>query len=376
MDIHVIWYVFGVIGIVLSILLLAYFAFYFIKTYLMRNVDIALFADIPLSMKEDRIYINCVNVDKHARYWEGNERDLKLIAMGMPMPTRFFRVPEIPNGYRIEFTKPLSNKEVLALSGSVKYNRFEMARGDDSKIKINSINDDEAKRLITKMQKGAKKNEGYLKEELIRKIHNSIKYAYIENELRDDGIVSYVDEDKATNNSFRFQAIIPDTDPLIQGGFEPEKLSLYHVYHGKLHRLETNFLNKAGDLYEWEAEGLEHGCVYAGLTVSPDGGKTFIPSSALYGTTREDDGQFPDVSNAQLGKPTTKDKALPLWKYDEKDDITERKIMKKTCDILVKKHFEEEHPEDFLPIDKVGYAYKYYEWIPFDFEKVNTELNK
>ncbi len=377
MENQFLWVTLGIVGIILSVGLILYFLYKFVRVYLKRNVDIAIFADIPLSMKEDRIFINCINMDKHREYWEGNESNLQLYGMGMIMPTRFYRVPEIPNGYRIEFTRPLSNKETLALTGSVKYNRFVMSKDNgETTIKINSINDDEAKRAISKMQKGIEKDVDYLKKEIIRKIHNSIKYSYVENELREDGIVSYVDEVKATVDSFRFQAIIPKDNELITNGFNPEELSLYHIYHGKMYRLETKFLNKASDLFEWEVIGLEAGTVYAGLTVSTDAGKTFIPSSSLYATTREEDGQFPDVSNAILGKPTTDDKPLPMWKYDKSLSTNEKKIMKKSCDILVKKHFEEKQPEDFLPLNKVQYAYEYYEWIPFKLEELEKELEK
>ncbi len=373
-------FIFVTVGIT-SIIVLALFCivliFLVVKTYIRRKVDIAIFADVPASMQADKIFINCVNLKWHQEFWDINEKKLSLYAMGMPMPVKFYRVPEIPNGYKIEFTEVLSNKQVLALTGAIKYNRFTMSNdGGETTARVNSIKDTEAKKITAKLQKSITKNEDYVVEEVIEKIKTSMKYSYIRNEIFDDGVIAHIDEDKATTTTLRYQVIIPEGHKLFDDGFAKENMRFFHSYNGKLYPLEAEFLNQVKDLYEYEIINLEPATIYAGLSVTIDGGKNIFPSSTLYGITREEDGGYPDAANAALGKPKSEKGVKPLWKITKNTSIKDKKIMKLTCDVLVKKHFEDEHPDDFLPISKVVFAYKYYDWIPFSLEELENEITE
>ncbi len=365
----------GFIAIAITILVIVYVALWISRIYIRRYVAIAVFADITSSMEENKFFMNCVNVNKHDAYWNINENKLSLYAMGTKLPARFYKVPEIPNGYRIEFTEELNNKQVIALTGALKYNQFVLSNDDgETTVKINSIKDRDVKRVVTGLNKTITKHEDYEIEDVIKKMKGSMKYSYIKNEVIHDGVIANIDEDKATTNSLRYQAAIPEGNKVFDLGFNEKTIKFYHSYNGKLYELESVFLNKVKSLYEWEFINLEPGTIYAGISVSFDGGKFIFPSSTLYGITREEDGGYPDVTNALLGKPKNEKESHPMWKPTDATTLKEKKIMKLTCDVLVKKHFEDEHPDEFLPLDKAEFAYQYYNWIPFKLEELKKEI--
>lgn len=362
MEISIIWVILAIIFVIFTICSIAW---YYIDQYIKAHIKIATYVDIPLSMKNNTIYINCINVKRYPDLWEAHESDLKIYAMGMVIPSIFFKSSDVPNGYKIAYSSTLSNIEVMSLMAAVKYNKFELSADDGvTKYPINSIDDKAAKKIANKLHALNSNVDQMQKDEILSKIKDSVKYQFIKNEINNDRIISHVDEAKTKSDMLRYQAIIPDEHEVFDKGFAPSATKFYYTYYGKLYEFDVRFVGKVENLYEWELYNLEPGRIYAGFSHSVDGGKTILPSTSLYGITKNENGILPEVSDALLGKPPKDKEPHDIWSLEDGVGYMDVNLFKKTCDILVKKHHEDQFEEDYVSINRVNEFYQSYDWLP------------
>ncbi len=366
---------FIILGTICIILVAIEIVTYIINNYIKTRYSMALFADIQLSMKNDTIYMNLINVNKHLDFWHAHESDLELFAMGMQLPAVFYRTNDVPNGYKVALTTTLTNSQVLSLNGAIKYNKFELSYDKGTTVKkVNSISDKTAKRIVNNLNKVNSHYDRKLREELIRKIKHEAGFDNDGFKLTQSRVVSHVDEKRSTQDSLRFQAIVPDGHEMFDEGFIPDKVKFFYTYYGQLYEFNVRYIGKVDSLYEWDLMNLEPGRIYPGLSYSLNG-ETVLPSTSLYGITKNEKGYVPDISDSILGKPAEGHIGHHMWTKEQAFGYMEKTLFKKTCDIIIKKHHEDEYPEEFLALNRVDPFYEKYEWLPVELDDFELEWN-
>lgn len=357
---------FAAIGVACIIGAIVYYSYNEIKKSKVNKENMLLFADIPLSMKNDALYINLVNVDKYPEVWESHEADLDIFGMGMLLPSTFHRTPDVPNGFKIEHIK-LSNKEILSMMAALKYNKFEVSiDGGSTRYKVISVNDNVAKRLTSKLQEANSKMDSGKRDKEIQKIVNQVKKKSGESSLNSYNFITQIDEENSTKTTMKITAVVPNDSNVLEGVDYKKDIKFYYTYNGKLYEFETTDMTKHQNVYEWKIINLSPGSIYVGLAYSLDGGNTLLPTTSLYGITRDDDNNVLEVSTASLGKPSEDklDQGKPIFTYEEAIKIISKTLMKKKCDIVVKTHYEDKYPDDFVPLARVDEFYSEFDWVP------------
>ncbi len=332
--------------------------------------------DLPMTVKNNAIYLDLVRIDKVPEIANAHPSDLELYAMGRHLPVMFFKSPALENGFKASFTTELTNKEFLSFIVGMKYNKFEIsADGGYTRILVNSDFNSSINEIADSLQNANSKHDQEVRKLLIDEITNQVIEEYNEHGsvdeveyTQDDKILCKIDDDHATKTSFRHQAIVPPTNPILGG--QPVDVSLvkfYYTYYGQIFELETEFVSQKENTFEWDVKGLEPGKVYPGLSFSY-GPSPIIPSDSLYGTTLNEKGKVPNIDEAELGKPIEGEKGHPMWDREIVLQFVEKHIIKKTCEIIIKKHHEDENEEDYLAISQIERFFDKYEWIPFNLE--------
>ncbi len=366
------------ISIILAWVVIGWIAWHYISKYLDTHVRMGIFADIPTSLKNSAIYLNFVNAKRYKEFWDVHEDQLKLFAMGAPINAVFYKTKDVPNGYKIAYSSTLSNVEILSMISAMKYNTLEVSfDGGITRRHINSLHDKTAERISKKLEEHQVVSHDRHKEDILKKIIKSGKTKDIK-ELNDtDRVIAHINEGRTTGTTMRFQVIIPPSHKLIKSKmFDPENpvSNLFYIYEGHCYKLETKFVGRIDNLYEWDIVNLKPGTIYPGISFSVDGGKTTLPSSAMYGITKDKHGELPTIDDSILAKPTPDEEQFPMWHNEEGVEYVGESIVHKIYAILIKKHFEDEYSEEYLALNRTHEYYDDYEWLKLGEHKHRKHL--
>lgn len=352
-----------VLSLALVFLIVGYFAWIKIDKYIKLNIKLAVYGDMKTSIEKKRIHLNLTNVERYPDLWNAHEHDLTLISMGSTIPAAFVRLSDGTKGYQIIYGEKLSHLEILSLVGGVKYNKmFISPDGGETLFHANSISDKDAKHIYSKRNKITDHTKE-LRMEILNEIKESDKYFYINHEFKDDEVISHIHEGKSTSHTMRYQAIISDNNPVFEQGFTPETIKFYHVFDGYCYEMQSEFIGKFDHLYEWDLIDLQEFSAYVGFSFSIDGGKTIMPSTSLYGVTRDEDGILPVVAEANLAKPKPGIKPHKMWTEKDANEYMGKELAEKTYNIIVKKHYEMEHTDVFIPLHTIKQFYQDITWL-------------
>ncbi len=328
-------------AIALLLFLIIWLFLFFGIRYAKKHFALALFMDEELSMDESEIVFNLINVKHKAKLWNTYEGNLVLYAAGRKVDAIFKRSTELHNGYKVYITEDFSDKEtILSLLNSTKYSKFSVGLyKDHHRYHVASVSDAKAKKLITKLDKTD--SDHY--DEVLHDIVDHLDDEHIEAKLMDsiDGVISGINRRKSTDKTLRYQAIIPHDHSLNdEAFFDENSVTFWHVYDGDLYQLKYNVVQRFGSLVEIDLIGLKPGTSYVGLTISYDGGKTFVPSSAVYGITRDAEGMVPNLTNAKLGGKTTGAKKAAMWDMETCVTHVGERLAAYHERVITKTHFE------------------------------------
>ncbi len=337
----------------------------FVREFIHVHFQMAVFADIPMSIHNNNVYLNIVNVKRYNELWEAHEDELQFFAFGTQIRGTFFKSDDIPNGYKLAcLTHDLTAIEILSLKEGGKYNAFEISiKGLDTRWKVNSVKE----RLTMKIKKQLEAVDSYSSDSLANVVVNNIK-ASGKKEYWDDihgqHAISHVNEGKTTGTTMRFQTILPSDHPLHDLGFVPEEAMFLYVYEGHCYEIKSRFIENIENLYEWDLIDLKPGRIYTGLSFSIDGGKTTSPSVALYGVTKNKQGQLPTIDDAMLAKPDNPENGqFPMWNEEIAINYLGESLAEKNYDIIVKKHYEDEYTEEYLGLSRANEFHGEYDWL-------------
>lgn len=366
------------ITVALVIAVIATVLYIKINQYLDTNVRLAIYGDLPMSIKNNSMFLNFVNIKPDSPFLEVAEDDLKMFAMGTPIDAVFYKSATVPNGLVINYNPmSLSNMQFISMMGAIKYNNFEMSydRGE-TRIKVNSVGDKVAKSISNRMKEMRSFDANELRSELVSEINNS-GIDRVRTDLSDEKVISHINERNTTGTTMRFQAIIPRNHFIHKMGFDPTdptKSKFYYVYEGKLYNIQSRFVESVENFYEWDLFGLEPGKIYVGLSFSVDGGKNILPSEAMYGLTKNKNGSLPTIDESELGKPTGGEEAEDMWTEEAAVKYLGEKKANKNYDVIVKKHYEDDYTEQYLALSSARGFHDEYNWLKTPEQTGETKL--
>ncbi len=365
------WIIVVVAIVVAIVLICSYYVNKAVQRYLDINVRMGLYADVPYSVERNRIHLNFINVNKHPEFWEAHESSLKLEAMGTTIEgCKFFRSPDIPTGMKVAYPENLDHRQILALTAGVKYNNFKVSNdGGETFIPINSVKDVVAKKYqLREAAITGVDMEKVLKTDLKESIMNSDKFRYLKAEFGFDMLeelttYSHINEGKSTSTSLRYQALLPSSHETYEAFVKNfDNIRFYYVVDGKAHQFEIEHVNTMNDYHEWDFINLQPGSIYAGIAYSLDNGKTIHASSCLSGITKDDEGNKVQFDDATLPKVDSSN-GCQMYKYEDTIKSCGEAVAKANYNMLVKKHYEKDNEDSYVPLKIADQYYSEYDWV-------------
>lgn len=356
-----------ILFILLLLLIIGYFIERRISSYLKSHYKLATIINAEAGKKKGRLILSIFNADKNKDVWNASENTMQWYSMG-----RRIEGVIIEKSYDIEGTlfvkfpkfQDLPYDAWLNILYSIKYNKIAVSVDQGfNLIEVYSVPNKRMARLTRSIS-----NRGDSRKALIKQLKDDLKHSdknhYLSNQdLYDhpEGVWVHINESKSTQTSLRYQLILPEGH--IDGlGFSEETFKVFQTFEGKLYPLETKYLGKIGDFYEWDLIDLEPGTAYAGLSYTVDGGKTFLPSSTFYGITKNKKDILPTLDEAQIKKPAEGTPSYKMWTAKASIDHYGERWTRVAQRIIVKKHLE--IYDDNLYI-KLADADKYFDQFPW-----------
>lgn len=336
------------------------------------RLKIGIYADPTTTIGTGDFTLNLSNVRSCPEIWNVHEKDLILYAMGKPTKFKFIKHESIPNGYKISLKNEEINSEtMLQIVAAIKYDRYKITPDKGrSFVRAYPLRKKEISKVDFRVkEKTSKISNKKIEKEFFEQVKNSEKTYYLgEGEYLKlmGGAMGHVNELKTTSDSIRIQMYVPPTSvekrKVVLNDAE-NNISYYHQFSGKLYKLETNFLGIHGNIIEWEAVNLEPGKIYAGLSVSNDGGKTIAPSMALYGITKLKNGIFPTLDEVAMAKPSNKMKSFPMWTESISKKYLGPEITAINYKIIAKKQYEFDNKNEFISLKNADQIFEKYPWL-------------
>ncbi len=306
----------------------------------------AIYLDSEDSFANGEIIFNVINAKKYPFIYDAHEDEIKLYAEGREIDAVFRRNSSLKDGFKVFVTETAKENKLsyLSIMEAQKFNGFYVGIKNQAHH-AHYITDKQARKIAHTHLKKNKSVFNDIKGEILAEMQSTYKKAVTQNTAHD--LIGHISTKKTRSHSLRYQLLFPDSahDEFGQFGPENKDFKMYHVYHGKLYELEVKFVGIFGTMVEYDIINLESGSIYVGLSISTDAGKTILPSSALYGKTKNDDGTLPTKSEAKLAKPKDGAKAYPLWSKEASFDFVGKFVFESTCNVIAKKHYEEKHDE-------------------------------
>lgn len=335
------------------------------KKYVRTNLLVAS-ADTKRTVEEERYVINVFNADKNDAIWNCSETELRWHAMDYVVDgATFERNPDIPGSLSVSLPKEKTFQTELMITLSVKYNNIKISiAGYDNEYKVLSIPDSElekAKKLTYRRVGDSSHNL----HEMFQDFEHSDKYfRFNAKELSETskGAHVHINESKSTTKSLRYQMILPK-DYRDKVGFIPEEYKIFYVFEGNTYEFETKFLGNQDDFYEWDLINLEPNTTYCGMSYSSNYDTNIRPSQTFYGITKDYNGDVPNLDGANIAKPLPTHKKHRMWTEQEAIVTFGEKWTKLQYEIITKKHFELESPENYVRVQEAERYFDKYPWL-------------
>ncbi len=361
-----------IIGILCLILLFAQIAFIIYQVVLKKTKyknEMIVYADVPNTLGEE-IPIFIVDNIMNEEFRNAHNKDIAFYAAGFHIPGVAFKSHDYPNGIRVALTGITeSTMSVIHALKATKYNLWEISfdKGVTKHSLLQVSNPKHSAAAIKFAQ-----NSGWevtssrekITEEIIKKSNRSKMSLFTLDEL-DHKILASFNESLSTPTTMRVQFIAPNDEVAlyIAGGAEKPIVNYFYTYNGNLYKFKSRFLKKTGSLYDFELYDLEPGKVYVGIAFELNNNGLLMPSTTIYGLTKNEDGTIPTFDEAALGMPKEDDKKYPLW--SEKitraylGDVSAEAIYK----YVAKKHYENDNPDEYIAMAAIKTIYTEYDWL-------------
>ncbi len=338
-----------------------------VDKYLNFNKRLAAVADMATTMKEGIITINILNASKIPEIWNVHESKLSVMVGDHVLPTTFSRDPEVEGKMIFRYDTVLSTKDIGKILESVFLNTIHISPdGGKTKFWANSVKDTHAVAITEKANKN-KDTISKLKFKLMKDIRESDKHFYFSyNEHFEEAeVVSHISENLSTQTSLRYQLVLPEDHISYKNGEGPseEKTQFFYTFNGKMYPMKTKLITHIQDYWEWELYDLEPNTMYAGIGFV-NSGKLVLPSTALYGITKDEDDYLPTINEVDIKEPKVEPSTLPMWTNETAVKYLGKDLTSIANDVLVKKHYEFKYEDSMITLEKAKSVYDEFDWIP------------
>ncbi len=366
-----------IIVFVVLIVLIVLISLWYFWVWWKEHMSLSFYYDGEESFNRGELIFNLLHANRYPKIWEAHEEDLILIASGKVLDAKFRKTSSVHKGYRITVSDDTSQKlNALSIISASKYNKYYVGvKGWDDMYHTQVVSDHKAKKIMNL----TKIDEFELYEQSKDSLHKEVSartkvtLSKREKEIKVGHIVSSVSDSKSTDKTIRYQILLPHDHELEQQLLDDDgSVRFYHIYKGRAYRIEHKLIGEYGTMFEYDLINLNPSTIYVGLSVSLDGGKTIYPSASLFGTTKSIDGTNVSKTDAELGKPKNlKVESLPIWCKKVLNENLNKKQADTMIAIMIKKHYEDEHDEGFIP---ASLTHQYYDdYIGKWFDKAEKE---
>ncbi len=380
-------YILSILGIISTSALIGIAVYLLIKTILKvehEHHSMVIFADTKTSIQEGVLIYVVDNVKSFDEYWKADLSEVKLYASGKSIPSRAFKSASTPNGIKL-MVSGMSNSlnDMLSIMSAIKFGLWEISfDGGTTRIPLIQIVDVvqkyEAEKIAQKNGWVPPKKEEKMNKELKKEIRKASKTKQLsKGALPQHGLLAHVNEGRSTGTSLRYQILVPKASEAVLELIEDDynRLTFYYIYEGKGYKMESTFVDRVGSLWEWDLLGLKPGTIYTGLSTSLNGGKTMLPSSALYGITKNLKGEVPTIDEAELAKPEPGEEGFEMWNEEVAISYLGPEFAEKTYRVIVKKHYEDEYTEEYLSLSRTKDFFDDYKWLKGKKETPEEHVN-
>ncbi len=335
--------------------------------------------DAIASAREQVLFYNIHNVKKFNEYWNSELNAIRIYAMGKEIPSVALKTEGFPNGIKIMLAGLSdSTLDVVHVIKAIKHDFWEISFNEGvDRIKLEQITSNlDVRYAKMRARKAGWSQNGKVKESISDDMKFSEKLSLTSGVSTSSSLVSHINEAKSTSTSMRYQILLPSNHPIASKLSDLGNLSrFFHVWNGKLYGLDSKFLGNKGNLFEFDIVNLEPGKIYTGFSTSLDGGKHIVPSSAIYGITKFEDGELPAIDDAELAKPFNEEGGVDIYHKDLTETYLGPDTAQKFYDIIVKKHYEDENEDDYVSLGRAKEFYLDFPWIEGDISTRDDSIN-
>ncbi len=331
-----------------------------------RHISMALYVDSKESFAHGEIVLDLVHANKYPEILNAHEEELKLYAEGREIDAIFRRDPNIMNGFKIYITEDAKDNKLpfLSMMEAQKYNGFYIGI-ENREYHAQYISDRRAKSIAKAHQKKVKNTFGDNREVILNEMNDEFRREI--SQTANHGLLGHISPNKSRRHSLRYKLLFPTVEELKENIKSRGKgFKMYHIYHGKAYEVDVEYAGIFGSMVEFDLVNLEPGTIYPGISVSFDNGKTIIPSSAIFGITRDRLNNKISKTDAKLAKPKEGVEGITIWPEDVAKGYVGEQVLESIKDILTKKHYEEEFDDLILPIDEAKLYHKDYVDVWFE----------
>ncbi len=363
-----------IILLIILIIIILIIAGIYVVYWWHRHVSLGVYFDSEDSLINGEFIINLIHANRNKLIWNAHEDDIKLYASGRQIDVIVRRDSSLPYGYKIFLTENTSNKKViLSIMSASKYNQYFIGVGSQQ-FHAHVISDKKAKRIAKMFSKESKEIYTDNKNRILDELGSEYRKNHIvEHPLHET--LWHISETKNKKDSLRLQVLMPEQHSTLEH-FDPksEKIMFYHIIDGLAYKLDHHYIGHFGTLFEYTLNDLEPNTIYCGISVSYDGGKTIIPTTAVYGVTKDEHNHVQSKTHAALATKPSTGKGIPMWTKEEALSVVGEETFNAILEILIKKHYERDNNEIKLPLNKAVEYYEHYAtpWL----ENAEKELAK
>ncbi len=323
------------------------------------------------TITNEKLVFDLLNISKQKEINNCDTSKLSFYVSGSKVDVSIKKDQKLHDGLKIRVEKELTSIEWISWMIALKDDDFAISNDDGKTFFITKLCSDKSSDNTAheKMKEKIEKVSNKLVQQFWSKLGSSQKNTMFDltnayEEL--GGVIRFVNEEYSTHNSIRLQLVFPSDHPR-RAMFKPEEVPTKFYYHfdGYLYEIKTRLIQGVGDFFEWELSGLQPGTAYVGLSFSTDGGKSILPSSSIFGVTRDLNGKLLNIDEAPIVAPFKEGgyAKYKMWNEEMSKKFIGEELSKLGYDVMVKKQYEFDNDGLYAPLINIDEFYQDYPWI-------------
>lgn len=358
----------GIILLIVFILQAVAVGYWFYRKWNIRHTKMIIYGDAKLSFAEEALFYIVDNVKNYKHNWKADLDNIRIYADGKEISSIAYKSHDLPKGIRLLLSGAMnSTVDVISIIAAVKFDLWEISfDGGVNKQRIHQVLSKQQKQIGIEIMHTENDTFEHHLQEVLEHIEHEEKEKIRAKGNAKHGIIAHINEGKTTGTTMRYQVLVPSSHQLAEKftvEMADEAMSFYHIYEGHAYKLDSKFVDKVGNLFEYDIINLQPGTIYVGFSTKMHGIGSIWPSSALYGITKDKHGDLPTIDNAILAKPKEGAEQFEMWNEEIAHEYLGEELTKRTYDVIVKKHYEDDYEDEYLSLSRTQEFYADYNWL-------------